>query len=175
MWNVTEDLRSCRFDPAAHDVEGFSCGEVGLDAWLREHAAVADRRRTSRTWVWVDDQDRVRAYFALVAHVVARGDVPSRVGRGGPAEIPAVLLAKLALDVTLQGKGLGSLLVADALERVLVATDIVGARLVVVDALSPDLAGFYERMGFRRIPDSLLLVQKVADLRAAHDDAQRTS
>jgi GNAT superfamily N-acetyltransferase len=119
--------------------------------------------------VWLDRDDRVVGYYALAAHRVAREQVPSRIGRGGPAEIPAVLLARLALAEHLRGHGLGAVLVADALQRVVTATQTVAARLVVVDALAEPVARFYETLGFRRIPGSLRLVQKVADIEAALD------
>ncbi len=47
---------------------------------------------------WVDQEDSVVGYYALAAHRVAREDVPTKIGRGGPTEIPAVLLARLALS-----------------------------------------------------------------------------
>ncbi len=160
-------LRSERFDPERHKVREFSCGEPSLDAWLREQAARSSARRTARTWVWVDRDGAVVAYYALAAHKVARDDVPSKIGRGGPVEIPAVLLARLALSESLRGQGLGAVLVADALQRVVDATQTVAARLVVVDALHERVARFYERLGFRRVPATLLLVQKVADIESA--------
>ena len=135
--------------------------------WLREQAATASRRGTARTWVWVNDDARVVGYYALAAHKIAREQVPSRIGRGGPVEIPAVLLARLALSEHLRGRGLGAVLVADALERVIVATQTVAARVVVVDALAEPVAQFYETLGFRRIPGSLRLVQKISDIEAA--------
>lgn len=161
------DWRSERFDPERHHVGDFSCGESSLDVWLREQAAPSASRRTARTWVWVDSDGAVVGYYALAAHKVARGDVPSKLGRGGPAEIPAVLLARLALSESMRGKGLGAVLVADALQRVVDATQTVAARFVVVDALHDRVARFYEALGFRRIPDSLLLVQKLADIESA--------
>lgn len=157
-------LRSERFDPERHNVGNFRCGEPSLDAWLVEQAASADARRTARTWVWTDQDRVVVGYYALAAHKVARAEVPSKAGRGGPREIPAVLLARLALSESLRGQGLGAVLVADALQRIVDATQTVAARLVVVDALHETVAGFYEALGFRRIPESLLLVQKVADI-----------
>jgi len=160
-------LRSERLDPERHDVRAFSCGEPSLDSWLREQAVPATARRTARTWVCVDEDGLVVGYYALAAHKVARGDLPSRIGRGGPVEIPAVLLARLALSQPLRGQGLGAVLVADALQRVVDATQTVAARLVVVDALHEPVARFYESLGFRRLPASLLLVQEVADIEAA--------
>lgn len=159
--------RSERFDPERHDVANFTCGEASLDVWLRELAAPATARRTARTWVWSDPEDRVVGYYALAAHKVAREDVPLKIGRGGPTEIPAVLLGRLALAQSLRGQGLGEVLVADALTRIVEATQTVGARLVVVDALHEPVAGFYESLGFRRVPNSLLLVQKLTDIEAA--------
>lgn len=106
-------------------------------------------------------------YYALSAHKVVRADVPTAVGRGGPREIPSVLLAKLALDQRLRGRGLGEVLVADALTRVVAATQNVAARLVVVDALSERVARFYEGLGFTWVSGSLLLVQRVRDIEAA--------
>jgi GNAT superfamily N-acetyltransferase len=164
---VGEPVRSEPYDPSQHDASGFDSGEPSLDVWLREQAPAAARRGLARTWVWVDVQGRVIAYYALAAHKVARQEVPSRLGRGGPAEIPAVLLAKLALSRPLHGQGLGPVLVADALKRVVEAIRLVAARLVVVDALNDDVARFYETLGFRRVPGALRLVQRIADIEAA--------
>lgn len=164
--------RSERLDPERHDVGRFTCGEASLDVWLREQAVAATARRTARTWVWVDQDAAVVAYYALAAHRVARDDVPTKIGRGGPVEIPAVLLARLALSESLRGQQLGPVLLVDALERIIDATQTVAARLVVVDALQERVARFYESLGFRRIPNSLLLVQKITDIEAALRTAQ---
>lgn len=165
-------FRSVRFDPERHDAQDFSCGEAALDTWLREQAVPATARRTARTWVWLDQNGMVVGYYALAAHKVAREDVPTKVGRGGPTEIPAVLLARLALSESLRGHGLGEVLVADALARIIDATQTVAARLVVVEALHERVAQFYDTLGFRRIPGSLLLVQKLTDIEAAFEKSR---
>lgn len=159
--------RSERLDPERHDVSSFSCGEASLDIWLREQAVPATARRTARTWVWSDPEDRVAGYDALAAHKVAGEDVPGKIGRGAPTEIPAVLLARLALSESLRGQGLGEVLLVDALTRIVDATQTVGARLVVVDALHERVAHFYESLGFRPLPRGLLLVQKLIDIESA--------
>lgn len=158
-------------DPEQHSLDGFSCGTPSLDDWLQRTALTAEARGTARTWVWVDEgSGRVVAYYALAARKVAPQAVPSRL-RTGSAEIPAVLLGRLALDQTLRGQSLGPVLIADALARVVDATRMVGARLVVVDALSEAVAvKVYEPLGFRRVPGSLLLVQRVVDIAAALSD-----
>lgn len=134
-----------------------------MDAWLRENAEPAARRQTATTWVWIGD-GRVVGYYSLSAHKVARGEVPGKVGRGGPVEIPAVMIGKLALDASRHGRGLGAVLLADALTRILAATRIVAARVVVVDALDESVAPFYEHYGFTRIPGSLRLVRRIRSI-----------
>jgi GNAT superfamily N-acetyltransferase len=117
--------------------------------------------------VWQRGDLAVVAYYSLAAHLLQRAELPGAVGRGGPRQIPAVLLARLALDRSLHGQGLGGVLLADALRRVLTATETVAARFVVVDAIDVSAASFYEYHGFRRAPDSLRLVQRVADIASA--------
>ncbi|MCL2464117.1 MAG: GNAT family N-acetyltransferase [Micrococcales bacterium] len=164
---MAERFASQAFDPDRHDASAFTCGVALMDGWLREQAAAAARRGTARTWVWVDADGQIVGYYALAAHKIAREQVSARIGRGGPMEIPAVLLARLALAEHLRGRGLGAVLVADAMQRVIVATRTVAARLVVVDALAEPVAKFYETLGFHRIPGSLRLVQKVSDIEDA--------
>ena len=162
-------LRSEHLEIDRHDVGALDSGASELDTWFREQAAGAEARRVARTFVWVESQrpDQVRGYYTLTGHRLVRSALPASVGHGSPAEIPAVLLARLALDVSLQGTGMGGVLLADALMRIVTATRTVAARFVVVDARDEVVAAFYEHYGFRRIPDSMRLVQKVSDIASA--------
>jgi len=124
--------------------------------------------RTAQTFVWHAGDCVVRAYLSLAAHLVARSDVPKRAGHGSPSSIPAVLLARLALHRSLHGQNLGGELLWDALARVVSASDIAAARLVVVDAIDEAAARFYAHHGFNGIPGNPhRLVQKVSDIAAA--------
>lgn len=155
-----------RLDPA-HQLDRFNSGRPELDEWLCRHALGAAAQRTARTFVWHRGDGVVLAYYSLAAHLLQREALPSSIGRGGPRQVPAVLLARLALDASLHGRGIGSALLAEALGRVLSVTEAVGARFVVVDAIDEDAAAFYVHHGFRRIPGTLRLVQKVSDVAAA--------
>jgi GNAT superfamily N-acetyltransferase len=151
-----------------HNVAEFRCGVEALDRWLIEHAAHAQSMRTAQTFVLHTGDERVVGYFSLAAHLVTREELPSRVGRGSPTSIPAVLLARLALEVGLHSQGLGGELLWDALTRARAAADIAAARLVVVDAINPTAASFYRHHGFRPVPDNPhRLVQKMSDIAAA--------
>ena len=150
-----------------HSVEAFDCGRPEFSRWLKGSAAHAQSNRTARTFVWHTGDRRVVAYFSLAAHLVERGEFPHRIGRGSPEQIPAVLLARLALDRNLQGEGLASQLLVDATQRTITASDSVGVRFLVVDAIDDTAAQFYVHHGFVRLPSSLRLARKLSDLEAA--------
>ncbi len=80
-----------------HDVSEFCCGDGDLEDWLRRHAHTA-RGQGTRTYVLVDDAGAILGYFAITPHLLARNDASVRLARGAPDRIPAILLAKLALD-----------------------------------------------------------------------------
>ena len=79
----------------------------------------------ARTFVWAEDNKQVVAYYTLAAHQVASEVLPHRLARGGPRQVPAVLIGKLAIDASLQGQGLGASLLADAAQRIVEATETV--------------------------------------------------
>ena len=159
-------------DPGRHVVAAFDSGEPDLDRWLHDHASGAEARRVARMFVWCQGTgDVVVGYYSLTGHRLVRDDLPKSFGRGSPNDVPAVLLARLALHGRLHGQGLGGALLSDAMERVVAATALVAARFVVVDALHETAATFYEHHGFRRIPGTLRLVQKVSDAAAARTDS----
>ena len=100
--------------------------------------------------------------------MVARESLTKRMGRGSPDVIPAILLARLALDGSLQGQGLGAELLWDALSRAVAANRQAAASLVVVDAIDERAASFYEHFGLEPIPGNpTRLVQKMSSIEAA--------
>jgi len=151
-----------------HDRTVFNSGNVDLDSWLRDHSLHASAMNTGRTFVWHSGDDVVVAYFTVAAHLVTRESLTKRTARGSPNVIPSILLARLALDVSLQGQGLGAELLWDALSRAVAANRQAAARLVVVDAVDERAASFYEHFGFEPIPGNpTRLVQKVSSIEAA--------
>jgi len=146
----------------------FNSGNVDLDRWRRGRAVHASAMNTGRTFVWHSGYGAVVAYFTLAAHLVTRESLTKRTGRGGPNVIPAILLARLALDRSLQGQGFGAEVLWDALSRAVAANRQAAARLVVVDAVDERAASFYEHFGFEPIPGNrTCLVQKLSSIEAA--------
>ena len=139
----------------SHDVGSFDCGNEELNSWLRRAARDAAGHGT-RVFVLVDrgsgDMERIIGYFALAPHYVDRDQVSARLGRGAPARIPAILLAKFAIDSSMQGQGLGSDLLIEALLITLEAARRAGGRVVVVDAIDEEAAAFYLHHDFDPLP-----------------------
>jgi GNAT superfamily N-acetyltransferase len=151
-----------------HDLTRFSSGNETLDAWLREQAARAHRNGVARTTVWAaPDDPTVVAYHAIAPTQLARADLPSRAMSAGYSMLPGFLIGRLALDQSLQGEGLGSHLLLDALEHIIDAADLVGGRVIVVDAIDAAAEAFYVRHEFQPIKGTSRLVMKIATAREA--------
>lgn len=157
-----------------HDIEHFNCGVASLNLWLAKHAAGAAAAGSARTFVVQDaEQQRVVGYHALAAASLTREQATARAAKGMPRHpIPAVLLARLAVDVSVQGRGVGGWLLRDAMLRGLSAAESVGIRVLLVHAMNDDARAFYVRHGFEPSPtDPLNLQMLIKDIRAALHEA----
>ena len=86
--------------------------------------------------------------------------------------IPAVLLARLAVDLDFQRSGVGAFLLADALRRALSVAETAGIRLLLVHALDESARSFYKHFGFESSPtDPLNLQLLVKHIRKSLDQA----
>ena len=153
---------------SAHDLGAFDCGESPLNEWLKKRAIRNEKGGASRTYVVCEaDSERVVGYYCLSAGSIDRGTAPGPVRRNMPDPVPVMVLGRLAVDRSVQGRGVGKGLLRDAVSRTLRAAEIAGVRALLVHSLSEDAASFYEAAGFRRSPidDSILMV-RLSDLSA---------
>jgi predicted N-acetyltransferase YhbS len=150
------------------NTEGFECGEPSLDRWIGSHARLAEATDSARVFVTTDDGERVVGFYALAAASVSPDEATERLmkGQSKHQSVPVVLIARLAVALDSQGSQLGRSLLQEALLRTVSAADSIGARAVVVHAISGDAARFYERFGFEASPtDPHHLVLLMKDLR----------
>ena len=152
----------------AHDLSRFDCGNDSLNTWLTRFAWTNVRNDSARVYV-LHRQDRVvRGYYALTAGSITHEDAPKRISQdlaGHP--IGVVVMGRLAVDSSHQGKGLGTTLLQDALMRVEQAGDMIAIRAVLVQAINDTARDFYLRFGFSPSPiDELRLMLLMKDLRA---------
>jgi GNAT superfamily N-acetyltransferase len=135
-----------------HEIGNFNCGVKDLDDWLRVHALDNQRRDLSRTFLLLDDADRVVGYYALTMGGVRKESLPTRYGRGLPRfDIGMVLLARFAIAYERQGQGLGRDLLIEAIERAADAGTHVAARFIAVDPIDETAHAFYAKFGFRQV------------------------
>ena len=154
-----------------HETADFDCGSAAQTAWLRRHALQAQQSGSSRVYVVTPEESlRVVGYYALAAGSVEPADASLRLAKGlGRHAIPVILLTRLGVDVSAQGRGIGAGLVRDALLRVNQAADIIGVRALLIHAESDEARSFYEHLAeFEPSPtDPLHLVLLLKDLRRA--------
>jgi GNAT superfamily N-acetyltransferase len=153
-----------------HWLSGFDSGEASLDRWLGYHARAAAAAGSARTYVVTDaKQDRIVGYHALAVASIEHEQATERVAKGMPRHpIPVVLLARLAVDRSVQGRGLGAFLLRDAMVRTAAGAERFGIRALVVHALHDEARAFYLRHGLQPSrTDALHLMALVKDIRAA--------
>ncbi len=142
-----------------HDRENFDCGEASLDLYLHHYANQDIRRRVNRVFVASPpgEPQRVIGYYSLSASSLAAADLPEKFRHRLPRyPVPVALLGRLAVDKSYQGQGLGAILIADALQRFALASQVLAVYAVVVDALNESAAKFYRQFGFIQLPSQPL-------------------
>ncbi len=147
---------------ADHELDDFDCGTASLNEWLKRRARINQLSGASRTYVVTAGQ-RVVGYYCLASGALATVDAPGGIRRNMPDPIPMAILGRLALDTAWHGKGLGGVLLNDALVRTAQAARIVGMRGLLVHAISPKAIAFYQHYGFiasPRQPMTLILSLK---------------
>lgn len=134
----------------SHDVSRFDCGKAPLNDWLK-HTALKAEARSARCFVVLRRQSVV-GFYCLAAGAVKHEGAPRKLRTNLPDPTPVVIIGRLAVDKEYQGKGLGRALLQDALLRVTRASELVGARAVLVHAVDQEAVPFYARYGFRSFP-----------------------
>lgn len=138
----------------SHDTSAFDCGKPALNAFLQRHALTNQSGGSARTFV-VAHENRVVGYYSLTAAAIDHEQASERVRKGQPRHpIPAILMARFAIDLSAQGQGLGRALFRDAILRALNVTEEMGARAFVVDAKDEEAVAFYKRFGMEAAPDN---------------------
>ena len=151
-----------------HDFGAFDCGNPALNLWLKRFARTNVQNDSARVYVAHRGDRLVVGYHALTAGSIGRAEAPERVARGLAAHpIGVIVLARLAVDLRQQGRGLGATLLQDALTRSEQAADTVGIRAVLVQSIDETARSFYLRFGFSpTVVDDLRLILLMKDLRA---------
>jgi len=138
-----------------HDRSSFSSGAAELDSWFKTRASQDQKRNICQVIVAVDAEG-VAGFYSLSMFSLQLDTIREKLARKLPkyGELPAALIGRLARHERLHGRGLGDLLLADAILRVLAATQQIASYAIVVDAKDDAAIAFYIRHGFIQFPDS---------------------
>lgn len=151
---------------ASHDTQAFDCGAAPLNQFLQRYALANQANGSARTFVTLA-QGQVLGYYSLAAASVEHAAAPQRVSKGlARHPIPMLLLARLAVDVRAQGRGVGRSLLQSALLKYLQACEVIGCRALMVHAKDETAVRFYQSYGFEPSPvDAAHLYLLTKDIR----------
>jgi GNAT superfamily N-acetyltransferase len=151
-----------------HVVDGFDCCQESLNRFLVRHALQSQLANAAQTYVALAD-DSVAGFYSLVVGQIAFDEAPERMAKGlARHPVPIMLLARLAIGLSWQGRGLGAGLLKDAMIRTARAAEIAGIRAFIVHAKDDTARSFYEHFGFRPSPtDPLHLYLLIKDIQQA--------
>jgi GNAT superfamily N-acetyltransferase len=151
----------------SHNASSFDCGVEALNEYLRRYAFLNHQNRSARTYV-VTSEALLVGYYTLANGSVSKTELPTRVAQGlGNYPVPITLLARLAVDISEKGKGLGRALLKDAVLRAFQASELVGSRAIATHAKNEAAKAFYQRFDFAPSPlNDLHLYLLMKDVRA---------
>jgi GNAT superfamily N-acetyltransferase len=145
-----------RFNRSRHERGDFCCGNPPMDEYLRTLVSQYEKRKIGTTYVAVQpDQDRVLGYYTLSSGSVPFVHLPPKIAKKLPRHpVPVVLLARLAVDQSVQGHGMGSDLLLDALHRIEELSESLGIFAAEVEAIDQKAKSFYLKFGFQPLLDA---------------------
>jgi len=148
----------------------FNCGYTLLDDYIKKQAKQDVNRDLSACFVLVDNENVVKGYYTLSANSIKREEFPEALTKKLPPsyhDLPTILLGRLAIDHTLQGRGYGEILLMDALTRSVKISESLGAIAVIVDPIDEKAQAFYAKYGFILLPTSgkmVIPIQTIKEL-----------
>ncbi len=160
-----------------HNRKGFDCGSRQLNEYLERYARQNHESGGAKTFVAVSpaDPSHVLGYYSISPGAIEFARVPARLTRKlGRYEVPVFRLGRLAVGLSVQGRGLGGdLLLSAGIRALSVATQIGGVALAI-DAKDDRAANWYERFGASHLlDDPLKLVVPLATIAEAVAAAQK--
>ncbi|CAH1073311.1 GNAT family N-acetyltransferase [Candidatus Nitrotoga sp. 1052] len=129
----------------------FQCGSEPLNDYIRRYASQDVRRNISRVFIATPENDprQLSGFFTLSAGSVSCSSLPASLARKLPHyPVPVALIGRLGVDKKFQGKGLGSILLADACQKVSQASTVLAVAGIIIDAKDDDAISFYKHFGF---------------------------
>lgn len=160
-----------------HDRKMFNCGDAALNDFLQHYARQSHDRGGSKTFLAIDDTDdkTILGFYSVTPGALSYAETPETMRRGlAQHDVPGFRLVRIAIDVRVQGQGLGGQLLVAAARRCLRAAAEAGGVLLIIDAKNERAAKWYMSYGAVRLNDRpLTLVMPLAAFAAELKAARR--
>ena len=141
-----------------HHREAFDCGKELLNNYLKIQAGQDFKRKLSVCFVLSEHEtNNIQGFYTLSNNSIPLTNFPEQIRKKFPksyTSIPTTLLGRLAIDKNHQGKGIGKILLIDALKRSYEISQEIGSFAVVVDPIDDEAEKFYKKYDFIKLPDS---------------------
>lgn len=141
-----------------HNRNDFSCGNDMLDNYLKLQANQDIKRKLTACFVLIENNsDIIQGYYTLSNNSIPLNDIPTKIQKRLPSSytsIPTILIGRLAIEKKFQGKGIGKILLIDALNRCFEISKNIGSFAVIVDPIDQSAESFYNKYGFIKLHDS---------------------
>lgn len=151
-------LTIAKFEKALHDRSAFSCGFAPIDNFLK--SSLSDQIKAGMVAAWIataENDTAVLGFYTLGALAVRSEFGPKAWQRARVPDVPVIYIRAIAVRQDMQGNGLGTALVIDAMKRCIGIADQMGAAAIVLDVLEHEHFDrrwrFYEDLGFRPLGD----------------------
>lgn len=172
-------LTIAKFDKALHDRSAFSCGSAPIDNFLK--SSLSDQVKEGMVTAWMataDPSPAVLGFYTLNAMAIRADLGPKKWERVRVPDIPVIYIRAVAVHQQMQGKGVGTALLIDAMRRCADISKQMGAAAIVLDVLDGDNAErrwkFYAELGFKPLGDPDIprrVFIPMADVRASLAEA----
>ena len=151
---------------SSHVLENFDCGVPELNNFLVKYALQNQSANSANTYVACENGSIIGFYTLAVGSVI-HAQAPKRITKGlARHPVPVMILARLAVDKSQHGKGIGRGLLKDVLLRTAQASDIAGIRALLVHAKDDLARQWYQQFNFDESPtDPLHLYLLLKDLK----------
>ncbi|MFP4556148.1 MAG: GNAT family N-acetyltransferase [Bacteroidales bacterium] len=156
-----------------HNRSDFDCGKELLNNYLKNQAGQDVKRKLSACFVLAEKETNlIQGYYTLSNSSIPLSSFPEQIRKKLPSSyvsIPTTLLGRLAIDNRYQGKGIGKILLIDALKRSYEISKEMGSFAVVVDPIDRDAEAFYKKYDFISLPDSQKMFIAIKTLKELFD------
>lgn len=128
------------------DRKHFTSQSEELNEYFQKFATQDQKRNLAKCYVLVSNKEVV-GYYTISASSVPLSHFPESIqSKAVYMNLPVALIGRLAIDKKFEGKGFGSVLIYDAIERI--KNSAVAVSAVIVEAKDSNAFNFYKHLGF---------------------------